>query len=175
MMIARLLLAVTVSLFSLNACSGPITSGARSELSSPSDRLLVWGNHPAAVNTAVTWLQNRGIDAVDSTKLREGRQDQRAVAEAELLKTAGDLGVQQVVFVTYSGDIRAPMVYVRALNADKGQIRWSGTARYPEYGGRPLNHALSVLTCYALSTAWGYREPGIHRFSSENSACEVDK
>ena len=175
MTFTRLVVTLSAVVFSLSACSGPITSGARTELSSPSERLLVWGNHPAAVNTAVTWLQNRGIEAMDSTRLREIKQDQRASAEAELLKTAGELGVPHVVFVIYSGDLRAPMVSVRGLNSDNGHLRWSGTARYPEYASRPLNHALAVLTCQALATAWGYREPGKQWFSSENSACEVDK
>ena len=49
----------------LPACEyAPATYGSHQRLSTAPDRVLVVVNQPSAVNTALTWLQARGLSAV---------------------------------------------------------------------------------------------------------------
>jgi hypothetical protein len=75
--------------------------------------------------------------------------------DATVLKAAKGLGVKTVVFITQSGDVRAPIVAVRGVDVETMQILWSGSARYPEYMKRPFSDLLVNLTCEALAAAWG--------------------
>jgi hypothetical protein len=75
--------------------------------------------------------------------------------DATMLKAAKRAGVKLVVFVTQSGDVRAPIVTVRGVDVETMQVLWSGSARYPEYTKRPFSDLLVNLTCEALAAAWG--------------------
>jgi hypothetical protein len=88
-----------------------------------------------------------------------------------ILKAAADLGVNQVVFVQDFGDLRAPMVSIRGVQASTQRVLWGGTARFADYRSRPPTDALADLTCQALATAWGLREPGEKWFKSSQSMC----
>jgi len=75
--------------------------------------------------------------------------------DAAVLKAAKSLGAKMVVFITQSGDVRAPIVAVRGVDVETTQILWSGSARYAEYMKRPFSDLLVNLTCEALAAAWG--------------------
>ncbi|HJU04686.1 MAG TPA: hypothetical protein VJ692_05990 [Nitrospiraceae bacterium] len=97
----------------------PVTDGYHTRLPLLGGRVLVWGNHTSPVNTAMTWLEKRGISAIDHVKLVESMDESalrrtRALRdEATMLRGARFVGVDEVVFVTYAGDVRAPMVSIR--------------------------------------------------------------
>ena len=160
--------------------SVPVTDGFRSQLPQQSEKIIVWGHHPSAVDTATIWLQRRGLSALDQAGLQQalGEHRPRAVRweaaaeeEAVILKAATDLGVDQVVFVQDFGDLRAPMVSIRGVQAPTRRVLWGGTARFADYGSKPPTDALADLTCQALATAWGLREPGEKRFKSSQAMC----
>ena len=107
------------SILFMAGCSIPVTDGYHTQLPLSGERVLVWGNHTSPVNTAITWLGKRGISALDHVKLVESMDESalrrtRALSdEAAILRGARLVGVDEVVFVTYAGDVRAPMVSIR--------------------------------------------------------------
>lgn len=140
----------------------PRTEGFHTELPPPHSSTVVWGNHPAVVATATTWLLQQGLVVIERAKLEQilAAQTQSAGSmgfrdDAMILNAAKGLGAKNVVFATQSGDVRAPMVSVRGVDTETTQIVWSGYARYPHYVKRPLSDLLVNLTCEALATAWG--------------------
>jgi hypothetical protein len=84
------------------------------------------------------------------------------------------MGVQEVVFVDRGGDDRAPMISVRGVQTESGRVHWSGTARYDTFETRPPKDTLANLTCQALATAWGLREPGTKWFTSSQAMCAIE-
>ena len=56
-------------------------------------------------------------------------------------------------------------LFVRALNAETGEIDWSGKAQSTE-DFTNLSEGIHQLTCHALATAWGLRAPGTATASS---------
>lgn len=170
----------------LAGCSAaPVTDGYQRELPKPGTRTLVWGNDMSTITTASTWLQRRGLSIVERSSLVQylGSEDAEGLIrtmdesrtlkeEVAILQAARKAGVQEVVFADRTGDNRAPMVSVRGLRADSGQVYWSGSARYAEYEVRPLKHALANLTCEALATAWRFRAPGTSRSADSEEMCD---
>ena len=49
----------------------PITDGFRTSLPKPSERVVIWGGHPAATGSAINWLQRRGLRIVERAQLRK--------------------------------------------------------------------------------------------------------
>jgi hypothetical protein len=97
----------------------------------------------------------------------------RLKAEAAILQAAKGLNVQEVVFVDRGGDERAPMINVRGVRVDTGQVRWSGSARYAAFKTTPPKDTLANLTCQALATAWDFRPPGTKWFTSSQKMCTI--
>ena len=169
----------------LAGCSTPVTDGYRSDLPQPGTRTIVWGNDVSAVAVATTWLQKRGLSVMERTTLvqylePETEEMTRTLDlshtmkdEAAILRVAKKAGVKEVVFVDRGGDARAPMISVRGLNAESGEVHWSGSARYAKFQTRPAKHALANLTCEALATAWEFRPPGSKWLISSEGMCEV--
>ena len=121
---------------------------------------LIWGSHPTVVAAATTWLLQQGLIVIEQSKLQqilaEAPNPEMPVGkDATVLKAAKSLGVKLVVFITQSGDVRAPIVTVRGVDVETTQILWSGSARYPEYMKRPFSDLLVNLTCEARAAAWG--------------------
>jgi hypothetical protein len=101
------------------------------------------------------------------------------VSNPDVLKLAKSLGANQVVFVdadVYKSQrdemlsLGQPVTYkvsifVRALNAETGEIDWSGKAQSTEPFTN-LTEGIHQLTCHALATAWGLRSPGTTTASS---------
>ena len=138
----------------------PLTEGFHTELPPPHTMALIWGSHPTVVAAATTWLLQQGLIVIEQSKLQqilaEAPNPEMPVGkDATVLKAAKSLGVKLVVFITQSGDVRAPIVTVRGVDVETTQILWSGSARYPEYMKRPFSDLLVNLTCEALAAAWG--------------------
>ena len=153
-------LACGILLLSGCVASPPLTEGFHSDLPPPHTIALIWGNQPPVVAAATTWLLQRGLIVIEQSKLQpilaEASPSELPVGkDATVLKAAKSLGVKLVVFITQSGDVRAPIVTVRGVDVETAQILWSGSARYPEYMKRPFSDLLVNLTCEALAAAWG--------------------
>ncbi len=159
---------MTVAAFLLaGACGGPVTDGVRTELPSRADRIIVWGDHPAAVATARIWFQRQGLTVLEIP-------GPMPASVTGLAQTAVDAGASHVAVIRHVGDLRAPMVSVSGMDT-AGVTRWTGTARYPAYTPRPLSDSLVRLTCRALETAWGITRAGRSWFNSGTENCGVSE
>ena len=49
---------------------------------------------------------------------------------------------------------------IRAVDLESGKIRWTGSAHYRDMRIKEPGDSSMTLTCQALATAWGFREPG---------------
>jgi hypothetical protein len=184
---ARLLSGTLVLLISFAACRSystietPITDGYHAKLPSPYTRAVVWGTRPDIVQSVSTWLLKKGILVVDQAKLMQVAADQKVsitgyqYVETDVLRTAKLVGARLVVFANaevgswevlgmdgglprnmkvYSGTIS-----LRAVDVNTGEIEWSGKAQ-SSYRFNNLEEGISQLSCHALATAWGLRNPG---------------
>jgi len=128
-----------------------------------------------------TWLNQRGVVLVtlrrDALRLEQYRQ----------LQETGDAAVRvgQLKGATQLIDLRVraehePTVTVRATSIETGEVVWAATAHMPplyrvrhvladSFGAtmpvydrveRLDGHTISLLTCHALATAFGLRDPG---------------
>jgi hypothetical protein len=155
------------------------TDGSHSKLPAPATRVVVWGTHTEAVNSLTTWLLKRGYTVVDGLKIKQLAREHNSptlLSDVEVLRLATDVGATEVIFV--DADVltwkipdvlevfgRSPNAYkatvaIRALDAETGEIDWSGKAlsvdRFPD-----LATGIHALTCNALATSWGLRKPGV--------------
>ena len=166
-------------------CSTVVTDGYRSMLPQSGTRTVVWGNDVSAVGVATTWLQKRGLSVVErSTLVKELEAEAEELIrtidlghtlkdEAIVLRAARKANLQEVVFVDRSGDDRAPVVTVRGVIVESGDVHWSGSARFSEHQNRPAKHTIPNLTCEALATAWEFRPPGNKWFVSSEAMCDA--
>jgi hypothetical protein len=176
-----LLLCFIASCKSYSTIETPITDGYHSKLPSPYTRAVVWGTRPDTVQSVSTWLLKRGILVVDQTKLMQAAADQKVsisgyqYLETDVLRTAKLVGARLVVFANAEvgswevlgmdyGLPRSMKVYsgtisLRAVDVNTGEIEWSGKAQSSDRFNN-LEEGISQLTCHALATAWGLRNPG---------------
>ena len=109
------------------------------------------------------------IDDVKLNQLASEMGLHQPVANPDVLKLSKTLGARQVIFVdadvytSQGADIavvfrQAPVykvsLFIRALNAETGEIDWSGKAQSIE-SFTNLSDGIHQLTCHALATAWG--------------------
>jgi hypothetical protein len=143
-------------------------------------RTTVWGNDLRAIQLATTWLKKRNLDVIDSALLvgestnhlfhnTHTFEDEQAV-----LRQARTRDIALLVFVDRTGDLRAPFISVRGVDSITARVLWSGLARYPKFVNAPVGHLIVDLTCQALATAWGFREPGSEFFTSSQEMCEIE-
>lgn len=170
----------------------PVTDGFHQTLPRQGNRAVVWGDHQAAVGTATTWLQKRGLTIVERARLQQVFNEQAIRLthtpddDAQVLRVGKLLGAETVVFVDtpFQKELRSSFtvtkaeakgdeyaeystsVSIRGVNVGTSEVTWSGTARYPQ-PVRGLDDALAKLTCQALATAWGIRPPGQHELDSQ--------
>ncbi|MBA2486990.1 MAG: hypothetical protein H0V35_13045 [Nitrospira sp.] len=184
---ANLLMIVYAILLSTAGCRGyafvetPTTDGFHSKLPSPYTRAVVWGGRPDTIQSASTWLLKKGILVVDQTKVLQAAADQKVsltgyqYIETDVLRMAKLVGARLVVFSNAevgswdaldwsAGFPRSQRVYsatisLRAVDVNTGEIEWSGKAQSTERFGN-IEEGVSLLTCHALATAWGMRNPG---------------
>jgi hypothetical protein len=174
-----------VMLASCQSHNTPLTSttdGSYLRLPDNSTRALVWGTEPEAIKSLQTWLLKQRIPLIDDVKLNQLANEKglhQPVSNPDVLKLAKSLGANQVVFVdadVYKSQkdemlsLGQPVtfkvsIFVRALNAETGEIDWSGKAQSTEPFTN-LTEGIHQLTCHALATAWGLRSPGTTTASS---------
>jgi len=148
----------------------------------PGER-CVWGTEPESVKSLKTWLLKQRIPLIDDVKLNQLAHEKglhQPVSNPDVLKLAKTLGANQVVFVdadiyqsrrdemlSFLGQstMYKASLFVRALNAETGEIDWSGKAQSTE-DFTNLSEGIHQLTCHALATAWGLRAPGTATASS---------
>lgn len=184
---ANLFMCLSMLFLATAGCRGyafvetPTTDGFHSKLPSPYTRAVVWGGRPDTVQSASTWLLKKGILVVDQTKVLQAAADQKVslsgyqYLETDVLRMAKLVGARLVVFSNAevgswealdwsAGFPRSQRVYsatisLRAVDVNTGEIEWSGKAQSTERFGN-IEEGVSLLTCHALATAWGLRNPG---------------
>jgi len=121
-------------------------------------RVVVWSNHPGVANAIAGWLQEGGHTVVERARLQEVFNEQRIRLshtpddDADILRVGRLIGAERVVFAEVtvksekvsqayyhpyggwgsSGTVYHASVAVRSVNVENGEIRWSGTASYPQ-------------------------------------------
>ena len=180
-------LACAVLVVTLTSCqvynSHPIVqtdgAGPAVKILNSSSKAVVWGTRPEAVQSLTTWLLKRGFTLVDDVKMHQMASDARLpqpLSNGEIFKLAKLVGAKQVIFINANVSPmavsefeaafgRSPTVYtasvfIRALDTETGEIQWSGKAHSTDKFTN-LTEGMHQLTCHALATAWGLREPGL--------------
>lgn len=184
---ANLLIYLSLLFLATTGCRGyafietPTTDGFHSKLPSPYTRAVVWGGRPDTVQSASTWLLKKGVLVVDQTKVLQAAADQKVsltgyqYLETDVLRMAKLVGARLVVFSNaevgswealdwssgfpHSQRVYSATVALRAVDVNTGEIEWSGKAQSTERFSN-IEEGVSLLTCHALATAWGLRNPG---------------
>jgi len=157
------------------------TDGTYVKVPNASVKAVVWGTRPESVQSLTTWLMKRGMTLVDDVKMNQLASDIRmnqtgTISNADIFKMGKTVAAKQIVFVDTdvstwrTGQIEAlfgqtqnlytASVFIRALDAESGEIQWSGKA-FSMDKFTNLKEGIHQLTCHALATAWGLRPPGI--------------
>lgn len=132
----------------------PVSQGSYYRLSATTDQVLVVGNRPSAVSATVNWLQGRGVTALEMPGTWP------IPTKQEITDMAHRLSVPTIVWVEQTGDLRAPTVSVRGIEADSHVVLWSGQASATKYRSSPTGARIIRLTCHALHAAWGEKPDG---------------
>ena len=184
---ANLLISLVLLLLTMTGCHGyvlletPTTDGFHSKLPAPYTRAVVWGGRADTVQSASTWLLKKGLLVVDQTKVLQAAADQKVslsgyqYLETDVLRMAKLVGARLVVFsnaevgsweaLDWSGGfprsqrVHSATIALRAVDVNTGEIEWSGKAQSTERFSN-IEEGVSLLTCHALATAWGMRNPG---------------
>jgi hypothetical protein len=128
-----------------------------------------------------TWLLKRGLLVVDQAKVLQAAADQKVTLsgfqylETDVLRMAKLVGARLVIFANaevgswevvgwdsglpHNQRVYAATISLRAVDVNTGEIEWSGKAQSIDRFGN-LEDGITVLTCHALATAWGLRNPG---------------
>ena len=157
------------------------TDGSGSSVKSPntSTKAVVWGTRPEAVQSLTTWLLKRGVTLIADVKMNQMASDallRQSPSNSDIFKLAKIAGAKQVIFIdadvspspgseieTVFGQNRTvytASVFIRALDAETGEIQWTGNAHSKDKFTN-LKEGFHQLTCHALATAWGLRQPGL--------------
>ena len=184
---ANLFICLSLLFLATAGCHGyafietPTTDGFHSKLPSPYTRAVVWGGRPDTVQSASTWLLKKGVLVVDQTKVLQAAADQKVsltgyqYLETDVLRMAKLVGARLVVFSNaevgswealdwssgfpHNRRVYSATVALRAVDVNTGEIEWSGKAQSTERFSN-IEEGVSLLTCHALATAWGLRNPG---------------
>lgn len=157
------------------------TDGTYSKLPNASVKAVVWGTRQESVQSLTTWLMKRGMTLVDDVKVNQMVNDIRTyqaattISNADIFKMGKTVGAKQVVFIDtdvsswrtseieaffgQTQNLYTASVFIRSLDADSGEIQWSGKA-FSMNKFTNLKEGIHQLTCHALATAWGLRPPG---------------
>jgi len=150
------------------------TDGSAARIPDSSTKAVVWGDEPEAIKSLKTWLLKRRLTLIDEAKVRQIATEvglNHALSNADVLKSAKLAGAKQVIFVDaavsrsrthefFGQSLYEGSIYIRALDVDSGEINWNGKARSAQsYTSFP--QGIDQLTCHALATAWGLRQPGV--------------
>lgn len=140
----------------------PVTDGFHSRMSEGNQTVVIVGSNNTANSVATIWLQKRGLSVLERSQLDEllAEQQLRLVRssddDAMLLHVGRIAGASQMVFI----DTTSTTVSIRAVDLESGKIGWTGSAHYRDMRIKEPGDPSMKLTCQALATAWGFREPG---------------
>ena len=140
----------------------PVTDGFHSRMSEGNETVVIVGSNSIANSVATTWLQKRGLSVLERSQLDQliAEQQIRLVRssddDAMLLHVGRIAGASQIVFI----DTTSSAVSIRAVDLESGKIGWTGSAHYRDMRIKEPGDPSMKLTCQALATAWGFREPG---------------
>lgn len=181
----------------------PVTDGFQMQPGAKITRTIVWGGHPSATGTAITWLQRHRVKVIERVRLQQLFDEQNirlmhsSEDDAQVLKVGRMIGAGVAVFVdtpvttgshmvsdafayrgigsasTKGSTVHSTSVWVRGVDVETSEVLWSGTARYPETFDANLDDILAGLTCHALATAWGLRPVGQYEFDED--MCTLNK
>lgn len=139
------------------------TDGAHNSTLKTNQRTVVWGKNEEAMATAIAWLQNKGFVLVERDRLQQVFNEQRVQLThspedgPKILRVGRILGADSVVFIDdiiredrYGGFHIT--VAVRGVNAETGEIEWSGSAVLPDSVTEPEG-SVRRLTRLALDRA----------------------
>ena len=178
--LACLALAVTLNGCHIyNSYPATQTDGSGSALKSPNTatKAMVWGDRPEAVQSLTTWLMKRGFTLIDGIKLNQLASETLVrLSKADIPKLAKIAGAKQVIFIDadvssetgteiekvlgQSRSYYTVSVFIRAMDTETGELQWNGKAHSTDKFTN-LTEGMHQLTCHALATAWGLREPGL--------------
>lgn len=175
----------------------PVTDGFQMQPTAKATRTIVWGGHPSATGTAITWLQRHGVKVIERVRVQQLFDEQSirlihgSEDDAQVLRVGRMLGAGLAVFIdtpittgshfvsggfayghigssqTKGSTVHSTSVWVRGVDVETSEVLWSGTARYPETFDANLDDILAGLTCHALATAGGLRPVGQHEFDED--------
>ena len=157
------------------------TDGSYANLPNATVKAAVWGTRQEGVQSLTTWLLKRGLTVVDDVKMNQIASELHSirtgndVTNVEVFKLGKLVGAKQVVFIDtdvstwrvtgienlfgQTPTTYGATVYIRALDTESGEIQWSGKAASMDTFTN-LKEGIHQLTCHALATAWGLRQPG---------------
>jgi hypothetical protein len=149
----------------------PVTTGSHSpvELTALKGPYVVWSNHEGVSNYITGMLLQQGYKVVERSRLQKIFDEQNlriSLADTseklmgEILKAGKLIGATQVIFAEVSqfrtsgsyGEAYRTSVAVRKVHVDSGEVRWSGTASYPEPTINPEKDAIA-LAAWAIARA----------------------
>ena len=106
-------------------------------------RYIVWSTHPTVTASVTQVLQSNRQTVVERAQLNRAFDEQRirlthtSDDETQLLRVGKLIGADQIVFADHTSDkdnrnLYRLMVRVRAVDVETGEIKWNGSAWYPE-------------------------------------------
>ena len=168
--------AVFISGCALPHVERPATDGYLFRAPTPYTKAVVWGGRLDIMQSASTWLSKQGVLVVDQTSVLQAAEKHNIVLtenknlETDILRLSRSVGARLLVFINsevgtwHVGFARTPLysatVYVRGVNVNSGEIEWIGKAQSLQRF-RNMEDGITLLTCHALATALGMRQPGV--------------
>jgi hypothetical protein len=162
----------------LSGCAEIEADGFYTALPPPRTRVVVWGEHPAAVSATMVWLQEKGLAIVERARLDQVLKEQAIQLtrtrddQAQILRVGNLTGAELIVFIEATGNSSSKASYigayggigsvktvyqlgvsVRAVNLQTSEVLWAGNAHYSE-PTEALESGISDLTRLALERAW---------------------
>ena len=159
----------------------PVTSGSHAlpERGKPiAKRVVVWSNHVIAGNHVIALAQQVGLVVVERARLQQIFDEQKIRLthspddDTHILSVGKLIGADRVIFVELteksnmlsrayvdqsSGFARSETVYhvslaLRCVDVETGEVRWSGTAQFPQAITNP-DQAAVILADVAAARA----------------------
>jgi len=153
--------------------------GFQAKLPKVGTRVVVWGNHAAAIDQTSFWFHQNGFVMIDRTRLQQGFKSQSSRLSGssrdwfKILEAGNRIGAEMVTFVEVtniqdgrkfalrdvdkSEDFRMN-VEVRTIQADNGEIISKGNASQIVKEDDDPQNVIENLTLQALQWAWAERE-----------------
>jgi hypothetical protein len=169
-------LSLITMLIIMSACSSrePIyTSASYSTLPASGGRVSVVGNNMTVLETAETWLQDRGLHVIDRNAAQGNAAASTGTPCHEWCDTTATLEAARTVGADYVIIFKVSMehaperlsIIIKSLATKTGnEIFQAESSREflssDRMDAEDKNETLNHLTCHALATVWRYRPGG---------------